>query len=129
MPNLIIAIAFAVLTLNFFTVSHRITGINRTIYNVPISLFEVNVPLAQESDDFVAYFDKEKLEDNLTSFFYKSISKYTDSFTLSYYYYNQNDFSFCSSSFCNAIEITISARVVHNFTYQKTARFYIRNNH
>lgn len=128
MPNLIISVAFAILSLHFFTVTYRVTGINRTLYNIPISIFEVSIPLLQEDGDFTPFYDKEMLESKLTSYFHSTLHKYTEKYTVEYYYYNQEDFSYCTSSTCDAIEITLTSKIFINFNYQKTARFYIRNN-
>ena len=62
MSNLIISITLAVLTLQFFTVTYRVNGINRTLYNIPIAIFETSIPLAQETDEPEIYYDANILD-------------------------------------------------------------------
>ena len=128
MPNLIISIALAVLSLHFFTVTYRVNGINRTLYNIPIAIFESSIPLAQETEEPKIYYDAGLLESKLTSYFDKSITKFCEKYTLSFYYFNQDDYSYCFKDKCDAIEITVNADVLLTFSYQKTARFYIQDN-
>ncbi len=128
MGNIIFSITLAVLSFQFFTVTFQLTGINRTLYNVPISIFESSIPLAQEIDVPIMYYSKEMLEDKLTSYFDKSLERYTTSYSVDFYYYNQEDESVCRSDYCDAVEITLNAKVMVAMTYQKSARFYIQKN-
>jgi len=98
------------------------------MYNIPISIFESSIPLVNESDEIILFYDKEVLNNKLTSYFDKSIYKYVESYTLDIYYYNQEDFSICKSDSCNAVEITLDADINLLTTYSKTARFYIQKN-
>lgn len=128
MGNILFAITLGVLSLNFFTISYRLTGINRLMYNIPISIFETSIPLVQDTTNYSFYYDKEVLETKLTSYFDKSIYRYTDEYSIDYYYYNQSDYSICKTSTCDAIEITLEAKINLLTTYSKTARFYIHKN-
>ncbi len=98
------------------------------MYNLPISLFESAIPLVQESDVPIMYFDKQYLEQELTSYINKSIYRYTDSYSLNFYYYNQEDHSICRTDYCDAVEITLSAKITLFNNYSKVARFYIHKN-
>lgn len=128
MGNIIFSIFIAVLSFQFFTATYQLTGINRTLYNVPISIFESSIPLVQNTYSIQIYYDKNTLEEKLTSYFDKSLSKYTSSYSLDFYYYSQEDESVCRTDYCNAIEITLKAKVLVAMTYQKSARFYIQKN-
>lgn len=128
MGNILFSITLGILSLHFFTFTYRINGINRVMYNLPISLFESAVPLAQESSAPIMYFDKGYLEQELTSYIDKSIYKYTDSYSLNFYYYNQEDHSICRTDYCDAVEITLSAKITLFNNYSKVARFYIHKN-
>ena len=128
MGNILFSITIAVLSFQFFTATYQLTGINRTLYNVPISIFESSIPLTQNVDTPVMYYNKETLESKLTSYFDKSLARYTTSYTLDFYYYVQEDESICRTDYCDAIEITLKAKVLVAMTYQKSARFYIQKN-
>ena len=128
MPNLIVSIALAVLSLQFFTVTYRVNGINRTLYNLPIAIFETSIPLAQEQEIPDIYFDANILEEKLTSYFDNNIKKYCSKYEVEIYYYNQDDLSYCTSQKCDAVELTLTADLFINFNYNRTARFYIQEN-
>lgn len=127
MGNIIFSITIAILSFQFFTTTFQLTGINRTLYNIPIAIFESSIPLAQNTGVPKIYYDKEILYSKLTSYFDKSLSKYTSQYDLSLYYYSQEDESICRD-YCDAVEITIKAKVLLAFDYQQSARFYILKN-
>ena len=128
MANLIISIVIAILSFSFFSVTYRVNGINRTLFNIPISIFESSIPLDQETEEPIIYFAKITLENKLTSYFYNNLEKYCNNYSLSFYYYSQDDYSFCSSLNCNAIEINLNAEILLNCHYNRTAKFYIQDN-
>lgn len=128
MGNIILSLVLCVLTYTVFTTNRSISGINRILYNVPISIFESSIPLVQDSDEPIIYYDKTELEFKLTSYFDNEIPRYTDDYTISYYYYNQSNNSLCLSDYCNAVEIRINAKISFYLTYKKSASFYIQKN-
>ena len=67
MGNIIFSITIGILSLQFFTFTYRINGINRIVYNIPISIFEAAIPLVQDSNAPKMYFDKQYLSSELTS--------------------------------------------------------------
>ena len=101
---------------------------NRTLYYIPISIFESSIPLAQETEELIIYYDKPTLESKLTYYFDNNLSKYVSKYTLDFYYYNQSDESICKTDYCDAVEITLKADVLFTVTYEKSARFYIKSN-
>lgn len=128
MPNIIFSLMISVLSLHFFTVTYRTNGVNRTLYNIPISIFESSIPLLYEGDVFEPYFDKESLEAKLTYYFDSNLKKYVSKYYLEYYYFNQDDYSICRGNRCQAVEISLKADIVLNVKYNKSATFYIRSN-
>ena len=128
MGNILFSLFLTVISFSFFVVNRRVNGINRTLRNIPISIFESSIPLVQESDEPIIYYDKNILEDKLTSYFKKELPKYVDKYFVSYYYYEQEDRSICTSEYCTAVEITVYAKVVLEMNYQKSVSFYIQKN-
>ena len=116
------------MSLQFFTFTYRINGINRVMYNIPISIFEASIPLVQTYESPIMYFDKDYLESELTSYVNKSIYKYTDEYDLSFYYYVQGDYSICRTEYCDAVEVTLNAKITLFDSYKKVARFHIQKN-
>lgn len=128
MSNIIFSLTIAVMSLHFFTITYRLNGINRCLYNIPIAIFETSIPLLDYDEEIGLYYDKNTLEDKLTYYFNSNIVKYCNSYTMDLYYYNQVDESICLSNHCDAIEITINADVILFTKYHRTARFYIKHN-
>lgn len=128
MPNIMFSLLIGVLSLHFFTVTYRLNGVHRTLFNVPISIFEASIPLTDESENPSLYFSKEVLEEKLNMYFASQLRKYVSSYSLSFYYYNQEDYSICRDDRCTSLEINLKARIVLDFEYDKSANFYIRSN-
>lgn len=128
MGNILLSITIGILSLQFFTFTYRINGINRVMFNMPISIFEASIPLVQNTSEPILYFDREYLLNELTSYVDKSIYKYTDRYSLDLYYYDQGDYSICRGDYCNAVEVTLNARITLFDDYSKTMRFYIHKN-
>ena len=128
MPNIMFSLLIGILSLHFFTVTYRLNGVHRTLFNVPISIFEASIPLVKENENPTLYFDKKVLEASLDSYFSNQLKKYVSDYSLSYYYYNQEDYSICRDDQCTSIEINLKARIVLDFEYDKNANFYIRSN-
>lgn len=116
------------MSFQIFATSYRINGINRSFLNIPISIFESSIPLVQDVAEPEIYYDKALLESQLTSYFDKTIDKYCNDYSLSFYYYSQEDESICVNDKCTAIEITLKAEVILLINYQRSARFYIQDN-
>ena len=128
MSNILFTLTIGILSLHFFSFTYRINGINRVMYNIPISIFEASIPLVQITETPNMYFDKAYLESELTSYIDKAIYKYTDHYSLKFYYYKQSDNSICKTNYCNAVEVTLNAQITLFNDYSKTMRFYIQKN-
>ncbi len=127
---IIIAIALLVMVMSVqcFSVTYRINGINRTLLETPISLFEVAIPLIQD-DEFIAYFDKDELTKNLTYYYDNKLPKYSSDYTINYYFSKTGETSYCLGKMCNAIEIRIRAKIIFLTNYDKSMRFEVREAH
>ncbi len=128
MVAMLISFFVVFLSFNFFMVSYQINGINRLVVGAPLSLFETAVVLLDIDDELGPHFDKEILEDNLTSFFDYHLPRYTNEYSVSFYYYKASDHSLDMSDEPQAVEATISAELVLSKHYQKTMFYEIRSN-
>ena len=128
MIAIFISFLVVVLSFNFFTISYQINGINRLVLSAPLSLFETAINLFDIDEDIGPVFDKEILVDNITSYFDYHMSRYTDDYSLSYYYYNPVDHSIELSENAKAVEVTINANLVLSYHYQKTMYYEIWSN-
>lgn len=128
MINMLYSLMVAVMSFYMFTLTYRINGVNRTLTNVPISIFENSIPIHQESDEFIPYFDQDKLYDGLTYYFNNNIIHYSKDYQLYLSYYYQDDLSICTSDKCNAVTVRIKAKIVMDYYYDKSMNFYIKDN-
>lgn len=128
MIAMIIAFFVAFLSFNFFMNSYQINGINRLVLGMPVSLYETSIHLLDINETLGPYFDKEVLEDNLTSFFAFHMPRYTDDYSLAFYYYNIADHSISFSNQPKAVEVTVRASLVMFNDYQRTMFYEIRSN-
>ena len=128
MVAMLISFFVAFLSFNFFMVSYQVNGINRLVTGAPLSLFETAVVLLDIDEENGPYFDKEALEDNLTSFFDYHLPRYTNQYELSFYYYNIQDHSLNISDEPRAVEVTVITELVLAKHYQKTMHYEIRSN-
>ena len=125
MINIGLAIMVMVMSFQCFTITYRLNGINRTLYDIPLSIFEVSIPLVHE-EEIVIYFDKDYLTNQLTYYFDNKLPFYTDDYQVTYYFTNTGDEAMCLIETCTAIEITLDAEIVFFTRYHKTARYEIR---
>ena len=128
MVAMIIAFFVAFLSFNFFMVSYQVNGINRLVTGTPLSLFETAIVLFEIDEEEGPYFDKEVLEDNLTSFFDYHLPRYTNQYEVDFYYYNIEDHSLNMGGEPKAVEVTVITELVLEKHYQKTMHYEIRSN-
>lgn len=117
-----------VLSFNFFMISYQINGINRLVLSAPLSLYETAINLFEIDEDIGPTFDKEILEDNITSYFDYHMPRYTNDYALSFYYYNPADHSIELTDNLKAVEVLVSANLVLSYHYEKTMYYEIWSN-
>ena len=128
MIAIFISFLLVVLSFNFFVVSYQINGINRLVLSAPLSLFETAINLFEIDEDIGPVFDKTILVDNLTSYFDYQMPRYTEDYSLSFYYYNPIDHSIKLSENAKAVDVIIDANLALNYHYQKTMYYEIWSN-
>ncbi len=128
MIAIFISFLLVVLSFNFFVVSYQINGINRLVLSAPLSLFETAINLFEIDEDIGPVFDKTILVDNLTSYFDYQMPRYTEDYSLSFYYYNPIDHSIELSENAKAVDVIVNANLALNYHYQKTMYYEIWSN-
>ena len=113
---------------NFFMLSYQVNGINRLVTSMPLSLFETAIEMLDIDEANGPYFNKSELENNLTSFFDYHIPRYTNDYSINYYYYNISDHSIDMDDECQAVEVTVNTELFLSKHYQKTMHYEIRRN-
>ena len=128
MVAIFISFFIVVLSFNFFVISYQINGINRLVISAPLSLYETSINLFEIDDSIGPVFDKEILEDNITSYFDYHIPRYTNDYSLQFYYYNPIDHSIELSENAKAVEVELDANLALNYHYAKTMYYEIWSN-
>lgn len=128
MVCMIISFFVIVLSFNFFMMSYQINGINRIVMSAPISLYETAINMFDIDEEVGPSFDKQILEDNITSYFDFHMARYTSDYDLDFYYYLPIDHSIDMSDDPKAVEVTLEAITVLFYHYQKTMYYEIRRN-
>ena len=128
MIAVIISFLIMVMSFNFFVVSYQINGINRLVLSAPISIYETAIDLFDIDEEIGPVFDKEILEDNITSYFDYQMPRYTNDYSLLFYYYNPIDHSIELSDNAKAVEVQIDAGLALGYHYKKTMYYEIWSN-
>ena len=128
MVLMFIALFIAVISFNFFMMSYQINGINNLVLAMPISLYETSINMLNINETVGPTFDKNRLEQRINTYFSFSMEKYTDNYSISFYYYNPFDSSVCLSDSCHAVEVKVNASLILNYRYSKTMYYQIRSN-
>ncbi len=130
MINLYISIILGILSFQAFTFTYRLGGINKTIINIPKAIFEKSIPIVSDSADqeFKPYFDKSLLELNINGYISNNIGRYSNNYTLVFYYYNSLNNLICRGDKCDGVRITINTKMIGFFDYERTMFYEIRNN-
>jgi len=128
MVMIIIAFLVTVLSFNFFMMSYQINGINRLVLSAPLSLFETAINMFDIDEELGPTFDREILEENITSYFTFHMPRYTSDYELDFYYYIPADHSLDMSDETKAVEVTVFANLILAHHYQKTMYYEIRRN-
>ena len=127
MINMFVACLVAIFSVQIFTLTYRLGGINRTFVSMPISLIEKSIPIYEEGVRSL-YIDQETLEKSVNSYIFGEISKFTENYSLSYYYYSTADGLICKTEYCDGVRITLNAEVMFAFHYHKTMYYEVQKN-
>ena len=128
MLTMIISFFIIVLSFNFFIISFQINGVNRLVLGAPLALFETAINMFDIDLEKGPTFDKETLEENITSYFAFSMPNYTNDYSLEFYYYNPSDHSICLEDECQAVEVEVKANLALSYHYSRVMFYEIRSN-
>ena len=128
MVAIFISFFVVVLSFNFFMFSYQVNGINRLVLSAPLSLYETAINLFEIDEDIGPTFDQDILENNITSYFDYHMPRYTNNYSLSYYYYNPEDHSIELSDDIKAVEVLVEAELILSYHYEKTMYYEIWSN-
>lgn len=116
---LLISTIIGLVSVQFFALNYSIQGLNRAIIYTPIEMMYKSVKMYGE----MPYFNIDDFELIVTNYYSKILPRYTNEYTLDFYYYNVSDGSMCLTNECDGVEITIICKL--NITYEyKRVMFY-----
>ena len=102
-------------SLQYFALNFSIQGLNRAIIFTPIELMYKSVIAYGEKP----YFIRDDFEYLVLSYYDKSLTRYTKSYEVDFYYYNLEDESMCLLDTCDGVEITINCKLNATYNYHR----------
>ena len=124
MMIIFIAALMGVFSLQFFYLNWTIQGLNRSIISTPIELFYQDIiPSGGE-----AKFTVKEIEEHLDEYYQKSLSKYVQEYEVNYYFYNKIDESICVEDYCDALEVSVDAKLLVTYNYHRVMYYELRRN-
>lgn len=125
MINAFIAMVVCVMSFQIFTTTYQLSGINKTLINMPKSIIENSIPLEDEENNFIPTIDKTLLQENANEYFEKNLSRYTNEYKLQYLFYDKDTNRPCIIKNCSGVRITLTCKILQIFNYSQTMYYEI----
>ena len=77
-----LVLSLTIFLFSCFTLTYRLQSINRAVFNTPVEIFELSIPIAN-IDETDVYFDKTTLENKLNDYYESSISDFFKTYEIS----------------------------------------------
>ena len=122
MINIFIALSLALCSFEVFSLTTKISSLNKTMLNIPLSIFSYSVPLVNESG---LHYDKTIIENKLNEYFDKNVKKMTNKYTTKYTYYSSTTGSICMSNSCDIIDVSLDANVDGIYNFHRSMKYTI----
>lgn len=116
MINILISLSLALFSYEMFSLSSKISNLNKTMLNIPLSIFSYSVPLGNQTE---LHFDKTILERKLDEYFNKNVTKLVGNFTTKYTYFSSKTQSICMSENCDTIHVCLDANIDSLYQYHR----------
>ena len=105
-----------------FSLNFSMQGLNRVVINTPIELLYRTVSY----EDEILKFEKDRVEEDLSHYYSKSLSRYCKDYSVDYYFYNKADGSMCLNNRCDAVEITVSCKLIMDYTFYRVMYYELK---
>lgn len=105
-----------------FSLNFSMQGLNRAVINTPIELLYRTVSY----EDEILKFEKDRVEEDLSHYYNKSLSRYCKDYTVDYYFYNKADGSMCLNNRCDAVEITVNCKLIMNYIFYRVMYYELK---
>lgn len=105
-----------------FSLNFSMQGLNRAVINTPIELLYRTVSY----EDELLRFEKERVEEDLSRYYKKCLTRYCKDYTIEYYFYNKADGSMCLDNRCDAVEITVNCKLIMDYTFYRVMYYELK---
>ncbi len=125
MINVFVSALFVLISFTCFSAYTSLNAINRAVMSIPIEIFENSVLIVNIESPSEISFDQVTLKNNLESYLYNAISRYTSSKPdVNCTFTNPDDQSICMT-YCQSVQVHVEATVMGMFDYDKTMYYSI----
>lgn len=130
MTNLFLSLILLLLSFETFAFTTQLGTLNRTLFNLPKSLYENAIVLVQkeETTKVKPYFDSDKLEYYVTSYLNDNFANLHLDYEVSFSYYQAIDKTMCRSDKCDGVEVLFETKILEMFSYERTVFYEVKNN-
>ena len=115
-------------SVNLFTISSRINGVNKTIINAPMEIFQYSVPISGSSLEIKLYFDQEMLKSKYIEYLDSTIYKFVPSYTVDFRFYDPETNITCRND-CEGVEISFDAPIIATYKFHRLMFYEIKENY
>ena len=95
---------------------------------MPLSIFEVSVPIIGYDNTTKLYFDKNVLENYVKTYLDDNINDFCGEYKLLFVYFSTEDGLFCKTGKCDGVRITLTADIILGIQYRDTMSYFIKEN-
>lgn len=112
---LLLSTLIGLVSVQYFALNFSIQGLNRAIVFTPIEMMYKSVNMMGETP----LFNRDDFEDIVLSYYSRILPRYTDNYTVDFYYYYVGDESMCLTNDCDGVEITIKCKLNAKYEYTR----------
>ena len=126
MINSIFYIIIFSLFANFAFGSINYFGVNRTFMLMYKGVIESSLNMVDEYGlPTLPYFNREALKENVTFYLETNLPRYVTSYTVNFYFFNEEDKSYSTDKYVTAVKISLKAKINFLYNYEKAREFYV----
>ena len=126
MTNCIFYLVMFAYFVNFAFGSINYFGVNRSFTLLYKGVIENACQSVDESGNPIKpYFDKDELIYRAEEYFASTLPRYVTSYDTNYYFFNLEDKSYCTGTYCRGVKISLRAKINIFYTYEKAREFYV----
>ena len=112
---LLLSTLIGLVSMQYFALNYSIQGLNRAIIFTPIEMMYKSVKMYGETP----LFDRDDFETIVLDYYSKILPRYTDNYTVDFYYYYVSNESMCLTNDCDGVEITINCKLNATYEYNR----------